>query len=351
MSRRVVTGGSGFLGRHLVDALIANYEAPSSVVVFDLRPYEHHNPDTADRVESFTGSVTQLGDLVKAFRDAAVVFHCVSANLLDNQNEGLMWTVNVDGTKNIIEACKQCKVPKLVYISSASVVSDGSPLLDVDESFPYPKRYIDFYSKTKAEGERLVLAANKDTLLTCSLRPSSIFGERDPLYVPRLIEAGRQRKSRYIIGNGKTKWEFTYVGNVTSACLKAAEHLGINPAVGGQAYFITNDETTLFWEHMGVILKGLGYPPPSVRIPFIVCFILAAISDFIFWLISPIYKPSEAPTFTKHRVRLLSTDRRISCAKAKRDLGYVASVTMQEANRRTIEYFKPQASWADAKKE
>lgn len=350
MSRFVVTGGSGFLGRHLIDALLVKYQSPAVVVVFDLRTYEHHDEFTLDRVIPHAGSVTRLGDLIKAFRDADVVFHCVSANPLDNKNEQLMWSVNVDGTKNVIEACKQCNVGKLVYVSSASVVFDGSPLRNITEDMPYPKRYLDYYSQTKAEAERLVLAENRSPLLTCSLRPSSIFGERDPMYVPRLIEAGRQNKSRYIIGNGKTKWEFTYVGNIADACLQAADHLTESSPVPGQAYFITNDETTLFWQHMGTILSGLGYPPPSIRIPFIVCFILAAIVDFFLWVLSPIYKPAKPPNFTKQRVRLLSTDRAISCEKAKRDFGYKPRVSMEEANKRTIEYFKPDAAWAQQPK-
>lgn len=351
MPRCVVTGGSGFLGRHLVDALLAQDASDTQVSVFDLRPYEHHDPATADSVHSTTGSVTSLGDLVAAFKDASVVYHCVSANPMDNLNERLMWSVNVDGTKNVIEACKQAAVSKLLYVSSASVVFDGRPTNKLDETAPYPKRYLDYYSKSKAEGERLVLAANKPALLTCSLRPSSIFGERDPLYVPRLIEAGRQRKSRFIIGNGKTKWEFTYVGNVASACIKAVEALTPDSPVAGQAYFITNDENTPFWQHMGTILTALGYPPPSVHLPFIICFILAAIVDFIFMLLSPFYKPAAPPTFTKQRVLLMSTDRSLSCEKAKRDFGYSAEVSMEEANRRTIEFFKPQAAWVDAKKE
>lgn len=347
----VVTGGSGFLGRHLVDALLAKDRPPTQVMVFDLRPYKHHNPDTEEHVDSYTGSVTKLGDLVKAFSDATVVFHCVSANPVDNQNEQLMWSVNVDGTKNVIEACKQCKVPKLVFISTASVVFDGRPLRNVDETTPYPKRYLDYYSQTKAEAERLVLAANRPALLTCALRPSSIFGERDPLYVPRLIEAGRLRKSRFIIGDGKTKWEFTYVGNVASACLKAADHMSADSPVGGQAYFITNDENTPFWEHIGTILKPLGYPPPSVHLPFMLCYIIAAIVDLVLMILSPIYKPAQPPSFTKQRVVLLSTDRSLSCEKAKRDFGYEASVSMAEANRRTIEFFKPQAARDEDKKE
>lgn len=349
MRRCVVTGGTGFLGRHLIDKLFADDQPPTTAVVFDLRPYEHHNPDTSDCVESVSGSVTKLGDLIRAFRDAHVVFHCVSANPLDNRNDALMFSVNVDGTKNVIEACKQCKVAKLVYVSSASVVFDGSHMRDIDETRPYPKSYLDYYSQTKAEAERLVLAANRDSLLTCSLRPSAVFGERDATYVPRLIEAGRLRKSRYIIGSGNTKWEFTYVGNLADACLKAAEKLEPQSPVAGQAYFITNDETTLLWQHMGVILSALGYPKPEVRIPYLLCVILAALADLVMWLLSPIYKPRRPPTFTKERVFLLTTDRWINISKAKRDLDYEPRVSMAEANRRTIEYFKPQAAWAQTK--
>lgn len=351
MRRVTVTGGSGFVGKHLVRALLAKDQPPTQIVVFDLRPYQHDDPKTAHVIEATTGSVTCLGDLIKVFRSADVVFHCVCANPLDDQNESLMWRVNVDGTKNVIEACKQCEVPKLVYLSSASVVFDGNHMRNIDESQPYPSRYVDYYSRTKAEAERLVLAANKPTMLTCALRPSSVFGEEDPLYVPRLIDAGRQSKSRYIIGSGKTKWEFTYVENVANACLKAAEKLTADSPVGGQAYFITNDETTILWEHMGIMLASLGYEAPRIHIPYLLCYILASIIDLVLFLISPVYKPSKPPTFNKHRVLLLTTDRSISCDKAKRHFGYVASVSMEEANRRTIEYFKPEAAPQTAKKE
>lgn len=351
MSRVVVTGGSGFVGKHLVNALLKKGELSMTVVVFDIRPFDKADFSNSGQIQSITGSITNLGDVIRSFRDADVVFHCIAANPLDDQNETLMWRVNVDGTKNVIEACKQCNVPKLIYISSAGVVFDGTHMRNIDESKPYPSRYIDYYSQTKAEAERLVLAANTDTMLTCALRPSAIFGEGDSLYVPRLIDAGRQGKSRYIIGNGKTKWEFTYVGNLVSACIKASENLTVDSPLGGQAYFITNDETSVLWEHMGVILKSLGYEPPTTCIPFIVCYVLACIVGAILFLISPVYRPQKPPTFNKHRVMLLTTDRSISCEKAKRDFGYVAYVSMEEANRRTIEYFKPEAAWVTNKKE
>lgn len=347
MVRSLVTGGSGFLGRHLVSALLAIGE---EVVVFDLRPYEHDDPEQNSSVDSIIGTITQLGDVVTACRGVDVVYHCVSADVLDNRNQSLMWSVNVEGTKNVIEACKQCCVPKLVYVSSASVVYEGKPMLNVNETKPYPERFVDFYSKTKAEGEKLVLSANRNSLSTCAIRPSSIFGEHDHAWVPRLVEAGRTGKTKYMIGNGKTKWEFTYAGNVADACIKAAEKLGPDSPVSGQAYFITNDESTLFWEQCGVVLRGLGYPEPSISIPFSLCFAFAVIIEVVLFVLSPIYTPSKPPTFSRQRVVLLTCHRQISCEKAKRDFGYSPRVSMEEGMKRTVEFFKPLAASAKTTK-
>lgn len=335
--RCVVTGGSGFLGRHLVRKLV---DRRWQVVVFDLRQFHADHPSHEPYVTARVGTITQLGDLVSACRDVDVVFHCVSADPLASGDEPLMWSINVEGTKNVIEACKQCSVPRLVFVSSASVVFDGSHMLNTDESRAYPLKYIDFYSKSKAEAERLVLAASRDTLLTCSLRPSAIFGEGDPVFVPRLIEAGKQGSTKYIIGDGKTKWEFTYVGNVADACIQAADHLAPGSKVAGQAYFITNDETTLFWAQCGVILGKLGYPVPSACIPFTLCYVIATILELVLLLLSPVYKPARPPTFTRHRVMLLNTHRQLSCAKAKRDFGYKPTVSMEEGIDRTVQFFK-----------
>lgn len=345
MARVVVTGGSGFLGRHLIDALLA--QAPdTTIVVFDLRVYEHH-ADSTPRIEVVTGSVTELGDVVSACRGADTVYHCVSADPLDSTNERLMWAVNVAGTRNVVEACKQCAVARLVYVSSASVVFDGTPIVDADETLPYPTKYQDFYSMTKARAEAVVLAANRGALATCALRPSSIFGERDPVFVPRLVEAGKTGKTKYIIGDGLTRWEFTYVGNIAQACIQAAEKLTPGSPVAGQAYFITNDEPTLFWRQCGVILGSLGYPEPSVCIPFSLCSAIAILIEFCLLLLSPVYKPSRPPTFSRARVLLLTTHRTMSCAKAKRDFGYSPSVSMEEGTRRTIDYFLPLAADAE----
>ena len=100
------------------------------------------------------------------------------------------YRANVLGTKNVIAACRQNGIRRLVHTSSPSVVFDGTDMEGVDESVPYPDHYEAFYPQTKAEAEQLVLQANDDTLATVALRPHLIWGPEDNHLVPRILERG-----------------------------------------------------------------------------------------------------------------------------------------------------------------
>lgn len=334
----VVTGGAGFVGQHIVQLFAQDESVDWKVVVFDLIPFDH---EIDKKVSSIVGDLTRLGDVVAAFSTAHLVVHAATASPLDNKNQALMTRVNIDGTKNVVEACKQCHVRHLIYISSASVVFDGHDLLNVTEQQPFPKSFMDYYSWTKAEGEKLVLAANnKSSLITCAIRPSAVFGEGDRAFVPRLVEAGRSGKSKYLIGDGSPLWDFTYVGNISLACLQLAHALDASELVcAGQAYFVTNCEPRRFWEVSGILTSRLGYPPPSIHIPAALCFVLAFVLEVILLLLRPVYVPKKPLTFSRQRIALLTTSRTFSCDKARRDFGYRPRVSMDDAIDRTIEYF------------
>lgn len=100
---------------------------------------------------------------------------------------------------------------------ASAVVFDGSDLLGVDETVPYTRKPMDYYTETKVAGEKLILAANSPSLAVVALRPSGIYGEGDTVMVPTLVRQARAGKMKYIIGNGKNVWDFTYVGNVAQA--------------------------------------------------------------------------------------------------------------------------------------
>ncbi|CAO2839373.1 unnamed protein product [Amaranthus hypochondriacus] len=345
----VVTGGRGFAARHLVARLIR--DEIFCVRIADLGPsikldsYEEGTLGKAlrsARAQYVSIDLRDKATVLKACQGAHVVFHMAAPDSSIN-NYNLHYSVNVQGTKNVIEACIELQVKKLIYTSSPSVVFDGvHEILNGDESLPYPVKHNDVYSATKAEGEALVLKANgKNGLLTCCIRPSTIFGPGDKLFVPSLVDAARAGKSKFLIGDGNNMYDVTYVENVAHAHICAERALSSEGTVAeeaaGQAYFITNMEPIRFWEFMSLILEGLGYERPRIKIPAFVMMPIAYLVLFIYTLLAPF--GMKVPQLTPSRVRLLSRSRTFNCSKAKDRLGYIPIVSLQEGIERTIEAY------------
>ncbi|XP_073301684.1 3beta-hydroxysteroid-dehydrogenase/decarboxylase-like isoform X1 [Primulina huaijiensis] len=346
----VVTGGRGFAARHLVVMLI-KYNM-FSVRIADLGPTIKLDSDEENgvlgealksgRAVYVTADLRDKSQVFKACQGSEVVFHMAAPDSSINNHE-LHHSVNVQGTKNIIDACIELKVKRLVYTSSPSVVFDGvNGIINGNESIPYPAKHNDSYSSTKAEGEALVIKSNgSNGLLTCCIRPSSIFGPGDKLLVPSLVDAARAGKSKFIIGDGNNMYDFTYVENVAHAHICAERALAseqlVSEKAAGQAYFITNMESIKFWEFMSLLLEGLGYERPKIKIPAALMMPIANLVELIYKLLAPY--GMKVPQLTPSRIRLLSRSRTFDCSKANDRLGYNPIVTLQEGLRRTIESY------------
>ncbi|KAL8063540.1 hypothetical protein ABFX02_01G032600 [Erythranthe guttata] len=346
----VVTGGRGFAARHLVVMLIKY--GMFSVRVADLGPAVKLDPDEENGVlgEALKSGCAQYvaadlrdkSQVLKACKGAEVVFHMAAPDSSIN-NHQLHHSVNVLGTQNIIDACVELKVKRLIYTSSPSVIFDGvHGIFNGHESLPYPAKHNDSYSATKAEGEALVIKSNgSNGLRTCCIRPSSIFGPGDKLLVPSLVAAARAGKSKFIIGDGNNMYDFTYVENVAHAHICAERALASDGLVAdkaaGQAYFITNTEQIKFWEFMSLILEGLGYERPKIKIPACVMMPIAHMVELIYKLLAPY--GMKVPQLTPSRIRLLSITRTFDCSKANDLLGYTPIVPLQEGLRKTIDAY------------
>ena len=162
-------GGGGFLGRSIVEMLLQRQE---SVSVFDVK----QSFDDSRLKEFVIGDVTRFSDLRQACEGKSVVIHTASPP--HGLDEHIYFKVNVEGTQNVIQACRDAGVEKLVYTSSASVVFNGNQLLDGDEQTPYCSQHMDAYNETKSIAEKAVIEANSQSLLTIALRPSGIFGPK-----------------------------------------------------------------------------------------------------------------------------------------------------------------------------
>ncbi|KAJ4763000.1 Reticulon-like protein [Rhynchospora pubera] len=345
----VVTGGRGFAARHLVEQLLRS--GSWSVRIADLGPTITLDPYEEEgllgeamrtgRAVYCSADLRNKDQVIKACEGAEVVFHMAAPDSSIN-NYQLHYSVNVEGTKNVVEACVHCKVKRLIYTSSPSVLFDGiHGIYNADESTPYPPQFNDSYSETKAEGEKLVIKANgREGLRTCCIRPSSIFGPGDKLLVPSLVTAARAGKSKYIIGDGENYYDFTYVENVAHGHICAEKALADEARAkkaAGQAYFITNMEPIKFWEFMSLILEGLGYERPSIKIPKYVMMPVARLVEYTYQVFSR-YGMS-VPQLTPSRIRLLTCNRTFSCNKAKDQLGYEPIVSLKEGLRRTVESY------------
>ncbi|CAB1324946.1 unnamed protein product [Coregonus sp. 'balchen'] len=295
--RCAVIGGSGFLGRHLVEKLL---DKGYTVSVFDIRQsYE------LPGVTFHQGDLCDKQALLTALQDVSLVFHCASPAPASD-DKALFQRVNIQGTQTVLQACTEAGVQKVVLTSSASVVFEGTDIKDGREDLPYAKKPIDYYTETKIEQEKLVLKAcdKEKGLLTVAIRPHGIFGPRDPQLVPILVDTARRGKMKFIIGS---------------------------------AYHITNDEPVRFWDFMADILVGLGYAAPRYHLPYTLVYGLA----LLLWLLSLLLRPLVAfkPTFTPMRVALAGTHHFYSCSRAKQDMGYKPVVSLKDGIRRTVESY------------
>jgi len=257
------------------------------------------------------------------------------------QNVESLFVINVPQTRtrNVIDACVSAGVKQLIFTSSASVVFEGKDLINADESHPICKKFPDYYSESKAVAERLVLEANgRAGLLTCSIRPSAIFGPRDVQAWPEILNAARGGKSKYQIGNGRNLTDYTYVENVALAHVLASDKLRTATVVAGKAYFITNDEPIPFWDMPIFVYKSFGYPAPRIRVPFLLAYYLSLVVDLFVWLLSPFI--ALKPTFTSFRISIAGCHRTYNISRAKNDLGYRPRVSLLEGMRRSLDYFK-----------
>uniref|UniRef100_A0A8C7J3N1 Sterol-4-alpha-carboxylate 3-dehydrogenase, decarboxylating n=1 Tax=Oncorhynchus kisutch TaxID=8019 RepID=A0A8C7J3N1_ONCKI len=338
--RCAVIGGSGFLGRHLVEKLLGK---GYTVSVFDIRQsYE------LPGVTFHQGDLCDKQALLTALQGVSLVFHCASPAPASD-DKALFQRVNIQGTQTVLQECHKIYYNKdrlnsikemlLVLTSSASVVFEGTDIKDGREDLPYAKKPIDYYTETKIEQEKLVLKAcdKENGLLTVAIRPHGIFGPRDPQLVPILVDTARRGKMKFIIGDGSNLVDFTFVDNVVHGHILAAESLRPESPICGKAYHITNDEPVRFWDFMSDILVGLGYAAPRYHLPYTLVYGLS----LLLWLLSLLLRPLVAfkPTFTPMRVALAGTHHFYSCSRAKQDMGYKPVVGLKDGIRRTVESY------------
>jgi nucleoside-diphosphate-sugar epimerase len=325
MSTILVTGGNGFVGRHVVQAL---RDRGDNVRVLALPAEDTRWLDQRD-IEVCRGDVRQPGTLMAPMGGADKVLHL--AAMMDVWRPvGDYRAVNVLGTENVCRAAMAAGVRRVVHMSSSSVygISLGRT---ADETFPLAP-FPDPYPVTKAEGDLAVQRMAADHgLPAVIIRPDQIFGPGDHLHFGRM--ADRLRGGRgFVVGPGDNAIPLVDISDAVQGLLLALDH---EQAVG-QAYNITNDRPLTQQQLLEAIAHEIGAPPPRVHVPYRALYAAGYVAERLTKL-APGWR---RPPITRLGVAFFGTDNRYAIQKARRELGYEPRVALRDGVRLAAAWYR-----------
>lgn len=345
----LITGGEGFLGRALIRELQSGESrdllCPREIRVLDIQPPSGKKEEGVKRLQ---GDVCRPDDLTRALAGVDVVFHLAALIDWGQQRPGSVRRVNVEGTRNVIEACVSAGVRSLIYTSSLDAIFPGRRVRDANESFPYPAQFPNEYCSSKAEAEQAVVRANgtalagsTDTRLkTIVLRPCAIWGEGDPYHVGsflKLVRLGPVCR----MGRERAPYQFVYVGNMAHALVLAARALLEGRAeAAGQIYFIKDFPPRNIFDQMEPVVRAAGgrMLPPALALPRRPLKAIAYVAAGLAKLLRPVYPTT--PLLTPFSVDSVCAEYTIVSDKAERLLGYAPVYSESEAWERTLAFVR-----------
>ncbi|MFZ4814918.1 MAG: NAD-dependent epimerase/dehydratase family protein [Phototrophicaceae bacterium] len=307
-----VTGGSGFVGQHLIPRLVAAGHNVKALA---------RSAESVSAVES-VGAVAVHGDmegiasLTEALHGCEMVIHAASAFDMWGEYEHF-YTVNVQGTQALLAAAQASAVRRFIYISAASVISGGVAAENVDETYRLANPPPDAYSKTKLLAEQAVIAANSAAFHTIALRPALIWGKGH-----FMVERIRARKAEWMwINGGQSRISPIHVENLVAAILAA-----MNRGQGGQVYFVSDGQTWTIKDFLQAWLGREGVILPDRNIPRGVALLAGRVMERLWlWM-----GRNEQPPITEAMVFLLATDVTLNDTRARNELGYRNALTPDE---------------------
>jgi nucleoside-diphosphate-sugar epimerase len=322
----LVTGGGGFLGGAIIRSLVENGETIRS---FSRRRYPQLDNLGVEQVQ---GDLANPDAVAKACHGVEAVFHTAAkAGVWGSYQE--YYQPNVVGTRNLIRACRDAGVQRLIHTSSPSVVFHGRDMEGVDESAPYPAAFHAPYPRTKAMAEQIVLEAAAQGLPTIALRPHLIWGPGDTHLVPRIIARARRLRR---IGDGSNLVDTIYIDNAAHAHLLAEKCLRADPRLSGRVYFISQDQPIALWEMIDHILAAGGRPPVTRTISPAVASGIGTLCEGIYKL----FRIRREPPMTRFVARELATSHWFDIQAAKTDLGYAPLISMEEGLKRLSRWIR-----------
>ncbi|KAI9663669.1 MAG: hypothetical protein M1821_007159 [Bathelium mastoideum] len=343
----LVTGGCGFVGFHIVSALLNDKTWPR-IHVMSRNPSYNRQNGVIYHAADIT-SFEQVGKVLAEVKPS-IIIHSASPPAVGNEvNERDFLNINVAGTRNLLEyATTGGYVKAFVYTSSASIML-GPTYSRVTEDAPTilsETHHSNPYSKSKALADKIVLEANgKGGVLTATMRICSVYGERDNQAIPGALKVLRDGKQKIQIGDNQTLFDVTSVENVATAHLLAVKNLS-RPAgdpqlkVDGEAFLITEDDPLPFWTFERKIWTAAGDETPFGEVKVVPAWLILSLAALVEWMYYFFTLGTKRPkTFRRELLEYTCRERTFCIDKAKTRLGYhPTSEKRDEHIRRGVEW-------------
>jgi len=317
----LITGATGFLGSYIVDKCI---EQGDSVRVLVRKTSNLDYLKKYSSIEYVYGDLNDTASFSDATKGIDAIYHS-AARVSDVGDRKQFYNDNFIATKSLVDEAKNQGVKRFIFISSPSIFFDLKDQINIDESYPHPKKYINLYSETKALAEQYVLSSNDKNFITCSLRPRGIWGPRDKTgYIPKIVYALMNEKFPDISGDKKINATFCNAENAADACILAAR----SNKVGGKAYFITDDEVVDAWGFLNLVRERFNLLPIKKKINSKFLIYLGSIFDLI-WKIPALARKS-APPISRYSIGLLTLTSTYDISAAKKDFNYAPKINQKK---------------------
>ena len=302
----VVTGATGHAGNVIVRELLARGRR---VRVF-IRPISDTTPLKEFKVEVATGDILNLDSLIVAFKNADIVYHLAGDVSIMPGNEKYMHEINVVGTQNVIRACMECKVKRLVYMSSIHAIKEPPDGTVIDESLSFdPDSLISEYQRSKARASLEVLKAVGNGLDSVIVCPTGFMGPYDYKIsiVGKTIIGFVNKKLKFLIDGA---YDFVDVRDVAIGSILACDK-----GKTGESYILSGERVTID-NLMSMLESVTGIKVSYYKIPIWIAKFVGTFSPFYYRL------TKTEPYFTRYSIYTLISNSYISHQKASNDLGY-----------------------------
>lgn len=308
----VVTGASGYLGRAVASELVASGHEVRTL---------QRRPSGVDGVTDVLGSVTEAGVVARAIEGADGVIH-LAAKVSLAGDPAEFQTINVGGTRIVLDAAEHAGVSRFVQVSSPSVAHAGAALTGVGAEPASPADARGDYARTKAESELLALDRDSAAMRVVAVRPHLVWGPGDTQLVGRILDRARRGRLPLLDG-GRALIDSTYVDNAATgivAALLRAE------GAHGRAFVITNGEPRPVAELMAGICLASGVRPPQWSLPAGLARAAGSLIERV-WAIRP---GEDEPPMTRFLAEQLSTAHWFDQRETRSALQWQPTVSIDE---------------------